>query len=71
MNPDADLTRVVRAEQFEREVERRVGRGYPRDVAELEVGLASPHLACAAEQVLQPRETHLEILTRWFPDPQG
>lgn len=68
MNPDADLTRIVRAEQFTREVERRVARGYTRELAELEVGLLEPHLACAAEQVARPEEEHPAIQARWFPE---
>ena len=71
MNPDADLTRLVRAEQFQREVERRITRGYPRDLAELEVGLVTPHLACAAEQLAQPPEVHVAILARWFPEQEA
>tara|TARA_R110002072_G_scaffold10704_4_gene49588 strand:- start:957 stop:1166 length:210 start_codon:yes stop_codon:yes gene_type:complete len=68
MNPDADLTRIVRAEQFTREVERRVARGYSRDLAELEVGLQAPHLACAAEQLGRPEAEHAAVLERWFPE---
>lgn len=68
MNPDADTTRLVRAEQFEREVARRVRRGYSRDLAELEVGLEAPHLACAREQLEQPPERHAEIAARWFAE---
>lgn len=68
MNPDADVTRIVRAEQFQREVERRIAKGYTRELAELEVGLAEPHLACAAEQLGRPEAEHAAILARWFPE---
>jgi hypothetical protein len=68
VNPDADVTRIVRAEQFEREVARRVAKGYSRELAELEVGLQEPHLACAAEQIRRPEEEHAAILERWFPE---
>lgn len=68
MNPDADLTRLVRAEQFTREVERRVAQGFSRDLAELEVSLLEPHLACATEQLKHPEAEHLAILERWFPE---
>jgi len=68
MNPDADATRVVRAEQFTREVERRIAQGYSRDLAELEVALQEPHLACAAVQVARPVAEHAMILQRWFPE---
>ena len=68
MNPDADTTRLIRAEQFAREVAGRVARGYDMVLAELEVGLLEPHLACAAEQILHPPEQHQEILQRWFPE---
>lgn len=68
MNPDADTTRQVRAEQFAREVAARVARGLSPELAELEVGLLEPHLACAHEQLQHPPEHHAEILARWFPE---
>ena len=67
MNPDPDATRVVRAEAFGREVGRRVARGYSLELAQLEVALLEPHLACAKEQLEAPPERHAEILARWFP----
>lgn len=68
MNPDADTTRLVWAEQFEREVEARVARGYERSLAELELGLTEPHLACAAEQLRHAPADHAAIHARWFPE---
>lgn len=51
VNPDADTTRIVRAEQFLRLVERLEREGLDRVSAELAVALAEPHLACAYEQL--------------------
>jgi hypothetical protein len=66
MNPDADTTRIVRAEQFEREVARLLARGLERGTAELQVALEHPHLACAVEQLRHPAELHAEIARRFL-----
>ena len=68
MNPDADTTRIVRAEQFERALQRLLAAGYARAEAEARLALEEPHLACAAEQLRQPPERWDEIRARFFPD---
>ena len=68
MNPDADTTRIVRAEQFERALERLLAAGYTRPEAEARLALEEPHLACAAEQLRQPPERWDEIRARFFPE---
>lgn len=55
VNPDADTTRIVRAEAFERRVAALRARGVDRDVAEVWVGCEEPHLARAWEELQHPR----------------
>lgn len=65
MNPDADTTRIVRAEQFERRVAGLVGEGVEAEVAEVWVGFEEPYLARAWEELQHAPEERAEIQRRW------
>lgn len=65
VNPDADTTRIVRAEAFERRVAALRARGVDRDVAEVWVGCEEPHLARAWEELQHPPELWPTIARLW------
>jgi hypothetical protein len=65
VNPDADTTRIVRAEQFERRVARLCAEGVDPSAAEVWVAFEEPHLAQAWEELQHSEEKRPSVEQLW------